>query len=259
MFLCVAAMRTASLHAQSTNFDFQYNFTIAAPAPAVAAESSTFWDRFSASYVPRANEVFADRFQPFNAVNRSPDWANDNARQALFKSVWYTARESALQLPAMVWLDENQRFFGRLLGSSVDSVDEEAVSPLNPSYDVAEHRWWNEMSEKGDLQYGLHPFGASPYAFLSRSFRDAGQLFLQADVRYHFDNFADHHFECALSAPLAHGVSLDVGASYELGRHDDQKKLVIKLFREIGGGGTVSVGVEMQDHPALFAGIDFPM
>jgi hypothetical protein len=257
--VCVAAMTAVGVHAQSNNFDLQYKFTVTAPAQTSLSDNATYWERFSYEFEPCATEVFSDDFNPFNTLNRNADWASSTASHDLSKSVWYTMRESAVQLPLMVWLDQHQSFLGHLLGNSVDDVGEESVSPLNPYYRPAEVHWWNEMSQRGDMQYGLRPFGTSPYAFLTMAFHQAGHVVLLAHLRYHYDNFADHHFECALSAPLAHGVSLDMGTEYQFGLHDQQKKVVVKLIKQIGTVGAVDLGVELEDHPTLFAGITFPM
>jgi hypothetical protein len=78
-------------------------------------------------------------------------------------------------------------------------------------------------------------------------------------MRYYYENFADHKFEFAFSVPLARDCAFDVGTSYQFGRHDDQKTLVLKFIKEFKSGGIVHVGLEAQQHPSLFAGVSLPL
>ena len=84
-------------------------------------------------------------------------------------------------------------------------------------------------------------------------------LLALADLRYHYTHFADHEFEFALSVPLAHGFSIDFGTAYQFGRHDDTKRMVLKLFKQFNGGGIVHVGMEVQEHPKFLVGISLPL
>ena len=70
--------------------------------------------------------------------------------------------------------------------------------------------------------------------------------------------FAEHRFEVALSVPLGRGLGLDLGTSYQFGRHGHQQGLVVKLLKEFKSGGILHVSMEAREHPALFAGIALP-
>ncbi len=80
-------------------------------------------------------------------------------------------------------------------------------------------------------------------------------MIVLSHIRYHYENFADHNFEFALSVPLASHCSFDLGTSYQFGRHEEQKKLALKFSRALGLGGILNVGFELQKHPVLLAGL----
>jgi len=240
------------------------------PAPPVEAPpGEAFWEQFKIAFDRRVDERFADRLHPFAVMNWSIELADRSyedfrerstsaARHALSKSVVYGVREAAVDLPIMFWLKERQEFLADFLRNSVDDVGEEAVAPLDVSYRLVERSWWKRFVESGEVRYGIRPFTTSPYTFLSLGLRDGDRLFLLGHVRYHYRQFADHRFEIALSVPLAHGFAIDVGTSYQFGRHDEEERFVVKLFKEFKGGGIVHVGLEAKLRPAFFAGIAVP-
>jgi hypothetical protein len=133
------------------------------------------------------------------------------------------------------------------------------VAPLDVSYRAVERSWWQGLSDSGGpLRYGIRPFRSDPYTFVSLGIKDGDNLLFLGHVRYHYDRFADHRFEIALSVPLAHGLAIDLGTSYQFGRHGDKQGLVIKLFKEFKSGGIVHVGLEARQNPAVFAGMVLP-
>jgi hypothetical protein len=228
-----------------------------------------FLDRFTVAFDRRSGELFADRFHPFNVMNWTIELAegdhehlreraSSTGRNAFTKSIVDGAREAAVDLPLMLWLKDRQGFLAEFLRNSVDSVGEESVAPLDVSYRPGERLWWNELSDNGDMRYGIRPFRTSPYAFVSWGLRNEDGTFLLGHVRYYYDRLADHRFEFAMSLPLANRCSLDFGTSYQFGRHDDQGRLTIKFSKEFKSGGIVHVGLEARDHPAFFAGITLP-
>ncbi len=233
-------------------------------------EPTAFWERFKVTFDGRADEVFADNFSPFSALNWSLKLADrdsqqireiipDTARHALSKSVVDSLREGALELPLMLWLKDHQSFWTDILLNSLGNVQEEAVLPLDLSYRAAERSWWERLSTSQTVNYGIRPFRTNPYGFLSMGFKDGDRVFLLANARYYYRSFADHCFELALSVPLAHGFSFDAGTSYQFGQHAEEKGLVLKLIKEFKSGGLVHVGFEMKQHPLLFAGITVPL
>jgi hypothetical protein len=241
------------------------NFT----APVESPPGEAFLERFTVEFDRRIDEQFADRLHPFNVMSWNIELANNDsdyfrgraasaARNALSKSVVYSVREAAVDLPILSWLKERQGVLADFLRNSVDSSEEEAVAPLELSYRLVERSWWQRLSENGHLQYGIRPFRTSPYAFLSTGIRDKDRLFLLGHVRYHYRPFAEHRFEVALSLPLDHGFAIDVGTSYQFGGRGEEEKLVVKLFKEFKRGGILHVGLEARQHQAFFAGIALP-
>jgi len=241
------------------------NFT----SPVEAPPGEAFLERFTVEFDRRIDEQFADRFHPFNVMNWSIELANNDsdhfrehaasaARNAFSKSIVYSVREAAVDLPILSWLKERQGVLADFLRNSVDSVGEEAVAPLELSYRPVERSWWQKVSQNGHLQYGMRPFRTSPYAFLSAGIKDHDRVFLLGHVRYHYRPFTEHRFEVALSVPLDHGFAIDVGTSYRFGGHDEEERLVVKLFKQFKRGGILHVGLEARQHPAFFAGMALP-
>ncbi|MBI3849173.1 MAG: hypothetical protein HY298_02615 [Verrucomicrobia bacterium] len=234
-----------------------------------AGEPTAFWDRYKATFDQNVEEQFADDFRPFNALNWSLKLADrdsqqlreripDAARHSLSRAVVDSFRETVLELPFMVWLKDHQTFVTDLLLNSLGNVHEEAVSPLDPSYRAAERSWWQQLSASRSVNYGVRPFRTSPYAFVSMAFKDGDRVFLLANARYYYHLFAEQRVELALSVPLTHGISFDVGTSYEFGQRDDQKGLVVKLYKQFKNGGYLHIGLDAKRNPVLFAGIALP-
>jgi hypothetical protein len=229
-----------------------------------------FWERFQDALDQRMDEVYSDRLHPVSvlgwSVKRPGDsWAQWRERtdhgveSAFVKSVEYSLRDAAVVLPFIGGLASGEDSFGDLFLDSVDAVEEEAVSPLDPLYRPAERLWWKDLAQKRELRYGLRPFRPDPYAFVSLRVTEADRLLLLGHLRYYYRGFADHRFEVALSLPVANGLTVDVGTAYQFGQHDEQKKLVVKLFKPLKQGGILHVGVEVQKHPTLFAALSLPM
>jgi hypothetical protein len=262
----VAAITAAGVHAAEQSIGLQHSNSVAFVE---SPPGEALLERFKVAFDRRVDELFADRFHPFNVMNWNMELADHNSdhlrdraasagRNALSKSVGDGFREAAVDLPIMLWLKERQSLLADFLRNSLDEVDEEEVAPLDVSYRVSERSWWQRLSESGTVRYGIRPLSESPYTFLSLGIKDGDALLLLAHVRYHYRHFAEHLFEIALSVPLAHGFAIDLGTSYQFGRHDAQESLVVKLFKEFKGGGIMHLGFEAQQHPALFAGIAFP-
>jgi len=266
MFVCWAAVFVAGGHAADQSISLQRNNSAAAiespPGEAVL-------ERFKVVFDQRVDELFTDRFHPFNVMSWNMELADNDSdhlreraasagRNALSKSVGDGVREATIDLPILLWLKERQGLLADFLRNSLDSVGEEEVAPLDVSYRFGERSWWQRLSESGAVRYGIRPLSESPYTFLSLGIKDGDALLLLAHVRYHYRHFAEHLFEIALSVPLAHGFAIDLGTSYQFGRRDAEERLVVKLFKELKGGGIVHLGLEAQQHPALFAGIALP-
>ena len=234
-----------------------------------AAEPANFWERFKFAFDQQVDGVFADQLHPLGLLgwtlkhaDASPEQflehGTHTAHRAFAASVQYSLREAAVSLPIMSWLESRQELLGEFLSDSVNAVEEEAVSPLDSSYRPAERTWWNAVSAKSLMRYGIRPFSTAPYAFLSFGVREGDRALLLGHVRYYYRNLADHRFELALSLPLAGGFAIDFGTSYQFGVHDTEKKLVLKLFKQLKHGGIVHAGMEAQRNPVLFAGISIP-
>jgi len=234
------------------------------------APPETFWERFEFAFDHNAQRVFTDRFHSFNTMrwylelaDHSADELRDRttreARGAFSRSVVTGVREAAIDLPFMVWLEGRQDFLSDLLLHSLDTVEEEAVAPLDPAYRLLERSWWQRLSNSRDFYYGLRPFQTSPYAFIGMGIRNGDTVLVLAHLRYHYSHYADHEFEFALSLPLAHGVSIDAGTAYRFGQHQEAQVVVLKLFKQFAGGGIMHVGMELQQHPTFVVGMSLPL
>ena len=129
---------------------------------------SSFWERFDQAFYERADKTFADRLHPLKRMgwsfNRQDDtWqdvverANRSMRSGLIKSVQYSLRDASVALPVAHWVKAREDSLSELFLNSVDAVEEEAVSPLDPTYRPAERRWWQDLAEKRALRYGIRP------------------------------------------------------------------------------------------------------
>lgn len=230
----------------------------------------TFWDRFEFSFSARAERIFTDRLHSLNTMNWHFELAARDAEEfrqisaqaasrALSRSLSVSLREATLDLPVMVWLREHRGFFADLVLNSMDSLGEEAVDPLNPSYRPLERSWWRTLAASREFSYGLRPFQTSPYAFVSAGVWRGDSLLMLLHVRYHYRHFSDHQFELAASWPLAHGVSLDVGTAYQFGRNQDLSRMVVKLSKQFDDGGIFHLGIEAQEHPRFIVGLSLPL
>ena len=265
--ICVAAVLAVAAHASDQSVQLQYGD--GSPRPLESPPGDTFRDRFSVAFDRRINEQFADQFHPFNVMGWAREWPNQDAdymrdrttsvaRNAFSKSAVYGLREATVDVPMLLWLDERQGILADFFRNSIGSVGEESVAPLDPSYRPAEQSWWKRLSEHNELRYGIRPFRANPYAFLSFVLKEGDTVSLLGHVRYHFVSFAEHRFEIALSVPLGRGLGLDVGTSYQFGRHGHEEGLVVKLLKELKSGGILHLSMEAREHPAVFAGMVLP-
>jgi len=266
MLVCLAAVVVVGVRAEDENVRLLHSNSV---PPIEGPPGEAFLERFKVAFNERVEQRFLDRFHPFNVMKWSVELADRSyddfrdrtasaARNAFTGSVVQGMREAAVDLPVMLWLNERQGWLADFLRNSVDSVEEEAVAPVDVSYRPVERSWWQRLSEGNQVRYGIRPFGTSPYTFLSVGLKDGDELLLLANVRYYYRHFADHCFEIAMSVPLAHRLSIDLGASCQFGRHDQEEKLVVKLLKEFKSGGILHVGLEAQRHPAFFAGIALP-
>lgn len=265
---CLTVMLAVEVQAADEGINLQYlPPTEALESP--AKEPSGFWERYQATFDQNVQEQFADDFRPFNALNWSLKLADrdsqqvrerisDTARHSLSKSVVDSFRETMLELPVMLWLKDHQTFLTDIFLNSLGNVHEEAVSPMDPSYRAAERSWWQQLSASRTVNYGIRPFRTNPYAFLSLGFRDGDRTFLLVNARYYYRLFAEHRVELAFSVPLTQGISFDVGTSYEFGQRDDQKGLVVKLYKQFRNGGNLHVGLDAKRNPVAFVGIALP-
>ena len=266
MLVSGAVLAAFGAHGADQGLQLEHSVSEKTAIESPVDEAVAFWERFQTAFDERAAENFADRLHPFSSLNwrlRLDDVdAEDlrestsaSARKALSRSIAHGAREASVDLPLMTWLKERQGILADFLRNSVANVNEEAVSPAELSYHVVERSWWDRLSEAGGLRYGIRPFRTAPYAFAGIGLGDGETVFLLANVRYILRNFAEHKFELALSLPLMHGLSVDLGAAYRFGRHAAEQHLVFKLFKELKQGGVFYVGAEMGEEPAAFAGL----
>jgi hypothetical protein len=240
-----------------------FTLSLVSPPP----QPVVFWQRFDFAFDNNVNGVFADALQPLNAVRWNVDLrgrdfsdnfrerASSRARGAFIRSLEYGGREAILAIPLMLWLDENQSWFAKLLRGSIGNVNEEIAAPLDISHEGLQQSWWRAEASQG-TDYGIRPFRTSPYAYVSHGITEGDRIILLAHIRYYYDRFAHHRMELGFSVPLEYGIMLDCGNSYEFASHDAQH-IAIKLVKELRGGGMARVGFEVRQHPALIAGITF--
>jgi len=243
--------------------DSSFALSIETPQP----QPVFFWQRFNLAFDNDINERYADAFQPLNAIRwnidlRGRDFsenfrerASSRARFAFVRTVQYGLREAAVDLPFMVWLDDRQGWFANLLRDSVGNVSEESEVPLRLSYPGVEESWWRTL-QNGGTHYGIRPFRTSPYAYVSHGISDGEKTILLTHVRYYYDRLSNHRVELALSVPIAYGMAFDFATSHQFGTRDEQR-VVVKLLKELKGGGVAHLGFEVKQHPALIAGISF--
>ena len=229
----------------------------------------TFWERFEFEFENSSETIFTDRFHSFKSL----DWyleadgdasafgerATRLASRSLSRSAGVGFRRAVIEEPFVAWLKEQPSVVTELILYALDTEDEDAVAPLDPTYHTRERSWWNQLSERPGFRYGLRPFQESPYAFVSSGIWRGDSLLALAHVRYHYRRFADHQFELAMSVPLAPSIALDLGTAYQFGRHDDVKKIVVKLSKQLRNGGVVHIGVEAQDRPTFLVGVSMPL
>lgn len=229
-----------------------------------------FWEQFEESLGQRMDEVYTDRLHPVSLMGwalkrpgsswtRFLERGDHGVQSAFVKSIEYSLRDAAVVLPLVGGLASGEDSITDFFLDSVDAVEEEAVSPLDPAYRPTERLWWRSLAKSRVLRYGVRPLQTDPYAFLSVRLTEAERLILLGHVRYYYHDFADHRFELAMSLPLAHGVAVDIGTAYQFGQHREEKKLVVKLFKPLPRGGVLHVGVELQKSPTLFAALSLPM
>src|SRR5262249_23717670 len=145
-----------------------------APTHSGLSDSAGFWDRFSHSFVPCANQVYSDQFYPYTALGKNPTWETSTGTHAATQSVLFTLRESFANLPMLSWIKQHQSNVGDLVANSVDNIGEESVSPLDPTYRPAEVHWWQSVERRGQLEYGVRPF--LEYAYVTMTLHGAGHV-----------------------------------------------------------------------------------
>lgn len=258
------------MYAEDQALQLQHNYhekpTIAFPED----EAAAFWERFTTAFQEQAVDNFADRFHPFGSLNWKlrledggadflQDQTSSGARKALSKSFTRGLREASVDLPVMTWLKDRQGLLADFLRNSVGNVSEESVAPNELSYHAVERSWWDRLAENSGLRYGIRPFRTAPYAYAGIGIRDGENVLLLANVRYVFRNFDEHKFELALSVPLAHGLSMDLGAGYKFDRREAEEQLTLKIFKKLDNGSLFYVGMELQNEPAVYAGLCFAL
>jgi len=245
-----------NLQIESTPPDSQFEFQ---------DKSSLFWERFELAFTQNGDKLFADRFHPLSFFGKNlhdPDHfrgrVNSTAQGTISKSFVKGIREATADLPILLEWKEHESFLGEFIWNSVNSVDEEEVASLDLTYRPVERSWWNELKHTKKIRYGIRPFRPDPYAFVGTSIMDGSDLIMLGNVRYYYKDFSNHRFELAVSVPLLHGFAIDIGTSYEFGRHHEEKRLAVKLFKGLKNGGVIHLGFEAQKDPVLLAGVSTP-
>jgi len=266
-WICIQVTAVLAVNGHAADEMLLENSDVRPPDHLAPRVPDDLWGRFTYAFNANAPDLFADAVHPFKAMRwelrteTSEDFlerSTSAGRDALLKSISYAARDVAVETAFMEWLAERQSFLAGLLRNSVGNAAEEKVSPLDPGYGVTEQSWWRRFAENGDFRYGLRPFRTNPYAFASMAVRDGEKLLFLTHIRYHYDSFADHNFELALSMPLTHGYFANFGTSYQFGRNETEKRLVVKISKDLADGGIFHVGVELKQSPVMLAGVSVP-
>ncbi len=269
--ICIGLTALLALSARADSYQMQLAYEAPPHVLGLPVETPfSFWERFELAFSQHSERVFTDRFHSLNTLNwqtemasRSADEFRDHttrvARGAFSRSVRTSFREAALELSIVTWLEGRRGVLADFLRQAVDTVDEAAVSPLDPSYRALERSWWHRLAESRDFHYGIRPFRTSPYVFVSKGFWSGDTLLVLMDLRYHYRDLAEHQFECALSVPLARGFALDIGTAYQLRRHDEALNMVLKISKQLQRGGIVHAGLEVQEHPRFQVGVSIPL
>jgi len=261
---------TFGTHATDQSLELEHDRQPLTLIGSPTAEPMAFWERFTSAFEDQAADNFADRFHPLGSLNWSlhleegdassfQEETSRGARKALSKSFTRGLREAGVDLPVMTWLKDRQSLLADFLRNSVGNVSEESVAPTTLSYHAVERSWWDRLSENSGLRYGIRPFRTAPYAYAGVGIRDGENVILLANVRYVFRNFDEHKFELALSVPLAHGLSMDIGAGYKFDRHNSEEQLALKIFKKLDNGSMFYVGMELRNEPAVYAGLSFAL
>lgn len=271
ILVCATAVTEAEARAEDLSAVFPYQQSPVLYGDLREEEPASFWALFKVAFDHRAPGVFEDQFHPLNFGNVNALWTDRDfnhlsdynaavARHAFANTFRSSARDAALDLdlPVVEWLRGRQGFLADFLWNSLGSVEEESVSPLNPSYRPVEHSWWNKLSKDSSLRYGVRPFRTDPYAFLGWRIKRGERVLLLGDARYYCRNFGDHCFELALSTPITRDLSIELGTSYQFGTHQAERKVVLKLLKTFKSGGILHVALEARQQPVLIAGITVP-
>lgn len=262
---CLAAVIASAANGATGDLDLLDERRFDSIPDIQSRESSSFWERFHQAYDGRATQVFGDLLHPLKLMELKFERPADSwdqhhergdraVRNAFLKSFEYGLRDASLDLPVMDWLKDREDALGNFLADSVDAVEEESVAPFDLSYGQSERSWWKTLAEKRALRFGMRPLRRSPYAFVALRIEEAGRTLMLANVRYYLRNFSDHRFELSLSIPVPGGMTCDLGTYYQFGRHEDEKRLVVKLFKPLKHG-IAHLGVEVQRIPVMFAGV----
>jgi hypothetical protein len=265
MLFCLAAA-AATVSAADPPVHVQY---VPPPISLDAPAKDQFWERFKNEFTSTAEETFARRFHPFKLMRwntdvgdhrfgKFSDWSTETARQTFAECVTRGTREAAVDLPLMVWLEERQGLLADFLKNSVGNVEEEEMDPMSLSSTPVKRSWWSR-SEGNDIYCGIRPFRTDPYAFFTVTMKEGESLLLLTNLRYHFKNFSEHRFELALSMPLDHGFSIEIGTSYEFSHNGHEGKVAVKAFKEFRNGSLLLVGLDVRDTPGAFAGLSIPL
>ena len=273
MLVCASAVTAAEARAANLSAVCPSQQSPALYGDLREEEPVAFWELVDVAFDHRAVGVFEDQFSPLNfsywnalwtdrGFNHLADYNAGVARHAISDAFRWSARDAALELdlPGLEWLRERQGFLADLLWNSLDSVEAQSVSPLNPSYLSVGRSLCHEQSEGGPLRYGVRPFRSDPYAYLGWRIKDGDCVWLLGDARYYYyyRNLRDHCFELALSTPITRDLSIELGTSYKFGTNHAEKKAVLKLLKTFKSGGALHVALEAGQQPVLIAGITVP-
>jgi hypothetical protein len=268
---CIGFVVLLAVAAQAVTYQFEAETGAPRQLLKVPNEApTTLWDRFEFATLRRADQIFTDRFHALNTLNWQAEMASRDAAdfqeystqqawRAWTRSVSTGFREATFDLAVVGWLEAHRGGLADLLLQAMNTEDEDAVTPLDPSYRFRERSWWQQVSESRDFRYGIRPFRTSPYAFVSGKVWPGEAFQIMGHLRYHYRHFAEHQFEFAISVPLGDGFSVDVGSAYHLAADDAPHRMVFRLTREFAPGGLLHVGFEMREHPRLLAGVTVPL
>jgi hypothetical protein len=152
------------------------------------------------------------------------EYLNTAGRNAFARALVYSARDTAVEhFPLESYQNDWEQIGWRFIRGTVGNTAESQIQPVGIQYIASDYSFLEGTRNDGKIDYGIRPFGTSPYAYASFKFDDS--LYLYA--RYHYTLFGRDSFELQATVPLRNRYELVFGASIDpLRLHDPESQTV---------------------------------